>query len=146
MYLVELDPALGPEAAPSPGARVHKRPPADTARERVPGTAGRTAAVVAPHQVLADGVAAAGAGQAVVLVLGALDVGVADEAVGAGAVLLVADGLALGVEAAGVGESAGVEAGPVPALLVGLAVSVLHALHRLALNLGRGSFKTTTQG
>ena len=74
-------------------------------------------------------------------ILAALHVGVANVAGGTGAVLAVAQRLALRVHAAGVGQGARVDAGAVlRALLVRLAVSVLGALHPLTLNLTRRKY------
>ena len=69
-------------------------------------------------------------------ILAALHVGVANVAGGTGAVLAVAQRLALCVHAAGIRQGARVDAGAVlRALLVRLAVGVLGALHALTLNL-----------
>jgi hypothetical protein len=105
------------------------------AREGIPGAADLTATVVAAHQILADGVGAARAGQAVVDVPRAFHVGVADEAGGTAAGLRMAEGFALGVDAAGVLPAAGVDARARLALLVRLAVCVHGALDTLALQL-----------
>ena len=70
-------------------------------------------------------------------VLAALHVRVPNVPGGAGAVLGVAEGFALGVEAAGVGLGAGVDAGAGGALLVRLTVTVLPALNTPTLNLNK---------
>ena len=111
-YLSKLNAALGAKATDgaSAGTRVKLRVAAQAAAEGVAGTAGFAAAVVAADPVLAESVGAAGSVQALVAVPGALDVGVADEAVGAGAVLGVGQGAALSVDAASIGQDARVNA------------------------------------
>jgi hypothetical protein len=115
---------------------IHQGTAAQAAREGIPGAADLTAAVIAAHQILADGVGAARAGQAVVDVPRALHVGVADEAGGTAAGLRMPEGFALGVDAAGVLPAAGVDARARLALLVRLAVCVHGALDTFALQLG----------
>ena len=79
---------------------------------------------------------AAGPRQTVVDILGALHVGVADEAGRTAAGLGVAQRLALRVGAAGVLSRTGVDAGASVAFFVGFTVGVDRALDALALHLG----------
>ena len=131
-----LDRTLRTQTTSRRQAGIHQGTAAQAAREGIPGAADLTAAIVTAHQILADGVGAARAGQAVVDVPRAFHVGVADEAGGTAAGLRMAEGFALGVDAAGVLPAAGVDTRARLALLVRLAVCVHGALDTFALQLG----------